>query len=99
MSQQVIEIVQYKTTNPELAKETMLSQSQKLDNYLTQVDGFIKRDVSFNEEEKHWVEVVYWQSMNAAKSAAENIMQQPFIGEFMQLIDENSIKMSHQTIL
>ncbi|MDF2962783.1 MAG: hypothetical protein K0S39_4518 [Paenibacillus sp.] len=86
------EVVSYRLKN-DVSAETFMRYVKLLQEALIERDGFIKREVFFNEESGVWIELAEWKSLEAAKQCEAIIMQDPFMAEAMALIDESTIQM------
>ena len=92
MSKNVIEMVIFQTS-PEVTEEHFLQLYHKLSKVLEKdIAGFIKRSLTKDLRQNKWVEIICWESMEAAQAALEKLQQ---ISEFQKycstLIDEGTI--------
>ncbi|MBD0382164.1 hypothetical protein [Paenibacillus sedimenti] len=87
-----MEVVSYRLKQ-EVSTETFMGHVNQLQKALNEVTGFVKREVFFNTEKGVWVEIVEWESPEAAKQGEAKIMQETFMVEAMALIDESTIQM------
>jgi hypothetical protein len=92
----VLEIVTYKATAD---KAALVKINDKFQTFVEGTDGFIKRTLAYNEEDNSWTDLVYWRSLDDAKKASEVMMELPIMGEFMSLVQAESISMQHQEIV
>lgn len=86
------EVVSYRLKK-DVSAETFMRYVKLLQGALIGRDGFIKREVFFNEESGVWVELAEFESVEAAKQCEAKIMQEPFMAEAMALIEESTIQM------
>ena len=92
MSKNVIEMVIFQTS-PEVTEEHFLRLYHKLSKFLEKdIAGFIKRSLTKDFRQNKWVEIICWESMEAAQAALEKL---PQISEFQKycstLIDEGTM--------
>lgn len=87
-----LEVVSYRL-KMDVSEETFMRYVNMLQETLSKGNGFIKREVFFNAESGIWVELVEWESAEAAKQCEAEIMKKPFMAEAMGLIDESTIQM------
>ena len=94
MSQQpVLEVVLFHV-KPGVTDTQVLAASAKTQEWLAQVDGYLARELS-KDDEGQWVDIVHWRTLTAAQAAAEQMMRQPCAADFMAVIDPGSITMLH----
>lgn len=87
-----LEVVSYRLKQG-VSEEAFMRYVNLLQEALCKGDGFIKREVYFNEESGVWVELAEWESPEAAKQCEVKIMQEPFMAEALAQIDESTIQM------
>lgn len=81
MSKNVIEMVIFQTS-PEVTEEHFLRLYHKLSKVLEKdIAGFIKRSLTKDFRQNKWVEIICWESMEAAQAALEKL---PQISEFQK---------------
>ncbi|MEM7345239.1 MAG: hypothetical protein AAF485_13450 [Chloroflexota bacterium] len=93
MNTPTLEVVTFKL-NESVAEDEFMQRARGLESWLQQIDGFIKRELSKNEEGL-WIDILHWRSLSEALSAAEQIMAAPEGQAFGSLIDPESINMMH----
>lgn len=92
---QAIEMVMFKTKqhlNEQEAKITLLSVNPILQTY----PGFISRVLSKNTD-GFWLDIVYWNSMEEAKDAAQEVMKNETAVKVFDAIESSTIQMFHFT--
>ena len=92
MNGNVIEMVIFQT-NKEVTTEHFLQLYYKLNKVLEKnITGFIKRSLTKDLRQDKWVEMIWWESMEAAQTALEKL---PQIAEFQEycsvLVDEGTM--------
>ena len=90
----VVELVVFKTKENTDYAEFMDAVSET-DEFIQKCDGFVLRELNYSEETSEWVDIVYWESMEQAKTAGQQFMEHPKCTSFMKLIDPNHMKMWH----
>lgn len=88
-----IELVIFKP-KPGLSKQEVKSSMVPLTKILTSHKGFVSRTLAATENNL-WMDLVLWETMADAKTAAKNIMKQEEALQAFQVIDENEMKMYH----
>lgn len=91
-----IEIAMFRMTEG-TSKTTFIEASSAMVDWLQKQSGFLSRNMS-NLEDGSWIDIVYWESTQAAKAAAEKFMQDLGDCAFMRMIDPESVKMIHGNI-
>lgn len=98
MMKSVIEIVRFKLLQ-DVSKEQLITATEKSQKFVSSLNGFEYRSLSFEQESETWTDVVYWDSMDNAKAAGEQFMSSKECAPLMALIDPESVIMQHQTIM
>jgi len=91
----VYEIVVFKA-NDGVTPEQVIAGAQSIQPFLDNYEGYISRQL-IQADNNQWVDFVTWESIEQAHAAAEDIMKQPEAGQFMSVVDTNSINMMHGT--
>ncbi|MBQ9990486.1 MAG: hypothetical protein IJP31_06050 [Lachnospiraceae bacterium] len=77
----IVEMIILKV-KPETSEEQLLLLSEQFNTALQQkIDGFISRVLTKDTQSDQWVELICWQSLEAAQVALEKIYQ---LNEFTQ---------------
>ena len=92
----ILELVNVRL-KPTISNTDFLAYSEQLNQWVKQQPGFEYRALT-QAEDGSWNDVVFWQNMNSAKMAQQQIEQQPSLEAMMTAIDMNSLTVSHQTI-
>ena len=93
---QVAEIVSFRLKNG-TDRATFLTDARATAPLLQRTDGFIRRALSEGDDGT-WTDIVYWSSMEAAKSAAEHVVRHPDFAPFGAAIDGPSVAMRHERV-
>jgi hypothetical protein len=93
MQHDVIEQVQFRALDPE-ADQRMAEAAWVAQAAIEQLPGFVSRQFG-RAEDGSWVDLVRWQSLAHAQSAAATAGQHPAIAAFFALIDLSSVQMRH----
>ncbi len=56
--------------------------------------GFIRREV-LKADDGQWLDLIYWNSLEEALSAAEQILSDPSCHPFLEMLDMQSVTMLH----
>lgn len=93
----VIEIVRFKLLENATADQ-LIAASEQSQKFVSSLEGFEYRSLSYDNDSDTWTDVVYWDSMDNAKSAGEKFMACEDCQPLMALIDPESVIMQHQSI-
>lgn len=66
-----------------------------LTNLASSYEGFKYREYYYSRENKFWVDLVVWETLEQAKKASEEIMKNPLAGTIFGKIDQKSMVFSH----
>ena len=66
-------------------------------NLTAHYDGFVDRHVSL-QDDGVWVEVVYWESQDAAKAALEKFLTDPVNTAFLDLVNVDTVAITYSAI-
>lgn len=91
-----IEMIIFKAKSTYTTEE-VLKVMQSLNPVLKQYSGFIKRNFALSEDD-FWTDIVYWESMQDAKHAAKDIMQNEVALKAFAVIDEKQMQFYHFTL-
>ena len=96
MTKHTIETVTFKL-NTGVSREAFIGAAQAISVFASNRDGFISRRLSCNDDGL-WIEHIEWGTLDAAKSAAAEIGNDPTLGSCMQMIDGPSVELNHTTL-
>ncbi|WP_438446554.1 hypothetical protein [Gorillibacterium sp. sgz5001074] len=88
------EITKYRLLSDSM-KEAYLESVAELNELLASVEGFVKREVFFREEDGHWVEVIAWSGAEEARKAEEMLMAHPICKKGFACIDMATVTLEH----
>lgn len=88
-----VEVVVFKL-NEGVSREQFLKDAAITQTKVEQFEGYIDRQL-LEGEEGQWTDIVWWESKEAAFSAAELIMQDEACMPFMQAINSDTMQMMH----
>lgn len=74
-----------------------LSANEQVSSWLKDQPGFKFRCLS-KKADSQWVDIVHWQSADAARTAGDKFMQELGDSAFFSLLDPETVDMSHCTI-
>lgn len=72
--------------------------SKGTESFVRSLPGFVHRQLSLGEDGR-WTDYVIWDSMEAARSAAEAFMKAECAAALMTAIAPDTVKMRHEKIL
>ncbi|MEQ8674894.1 MAG: hypothetical protein RLP44_28335 [Aggregatilineales bacterium] len=88
----IVELVLFKLVGGS-NEEDFLSAAQGINPQLEEMHGFIERRLLRNGEQ--WVDIVYWDSLEEAQSAAEAIMTLEAGQKFGAFIEQATMQFMH----
>lgn len=68
---------------------------EKLNDIVSRFKGFKSRVFYYSEENERWFDFVTWETLDDAKRASKQVMENPEALSIFGLMDENSIIFSH----
>jgi len=90
----VIEIVRFRPRDG-LREENLRAASAGMEEgFASKQPGFLSRSLAKGADGE-WVDVIYWQDLKSATDAAETAMNSEACMPYFEMIDEESIVMSH----
>ena len=89
----IIEQVKFTTHDSSSNNELLLAKEQS-DLFLRNQPGFRYREFKYSEEDRCWIDEIFWDSLEEAKAAAENFPNAPECKSFMGNIN-TVISLSH----
>jgi heme-degrading monooxygenase HmoA len=90
-----IEAVLFKAKT-QFTDEQVIQMLTSLNPLLQGFPGFISRQLS-KDESGQWLDLVYWESMEQARQAADQVMQMEEATHAFGVIDERNMSMYHFT--
>ncbi|HYO61633.1 MAG TPA: hypothetical protein VEU29_07015 [Actinomycetota bacterium] len=93
-SDQVVEIAIFKT-KPEVTRDQLLETVDAVSGWAQAQPGFVSRDLTYSAESDSWIDVVWWESLDAAHAAAEAAMTSESCAPMFAAIDLEGTQMLH----
>jgi hypothetical protein len=90
----VLELVVFKLRDG-ATREELLPTLDAVSEWLKSQPGFISREFSYDAEGDRWIEIIWWSTMQHAKSSAEVALTAESCAPMFALIDEQSTLMVH----
>lgn len=84
------------TTKPNISRHTLLSSASTITPLLHAMPGFISRTIAQGQKKNEWLDLVEWQSLKYAMSAAKKTGTNPLMQRFVSLM--KTYKMYHFTV-
>ena len=94
MEQKVLELVVFKLDDG-VSREQFLGTNDAVSAWIGKQPGFISRELSYDAEGDRWIDVLWWESMDEARAAAEKAMTSESCTPMFRLIDMESTLMLH----
>jgi hypothetical protein len=92
----IIELVSFKLKD-NAGVSDFIHASQEISIWVQQQTGFISRNLCLSEDGV-WRDIVMWTSVEHAHQAAEKFMQELCQSSFMDMIDGDTVNMSHSAV-
>ena len=95
----VVEIATFKTKEG-VTREQLLDTVDAVSKWAQEQPGFISRDLAYSEDSDTCIDVVWWESLDAARTAADASMTSASCAPMFAAIDLEGTQMLHgvQTI-
>ena len=93
-SGQVVEIAIFKTKDG-VSREQLLGTVDAVSEWAKAQPGFISRDLTYAADSDTWIDVVWWESLDAAHTAAEASMTSESCAPMFAAIDLEGTQMLH----
>ena len=90
----VLELVVFKLRDG-ASREQLLATVDGVSDWISRQPGFISRELVHDGEGDRWIDVVWWRSMDEARTAAELAMSSESCAPMFGLIDMQSTLMLH----
>ncbi len=90
----VVELAIFKT-NDGVSREQLLGTVEAVSQWALRQPGFLSRDLTYSTETDTWVDVIWWESLDAAHTAAEAAMTSEYCAPMFALIDMQATQMIH----
>jgi hypothetical protein len=92
--QPVLELVVFKLKS-DATREEFLDTVDAVSDWVKNQPGFVSRDLTYSAAEDKWIDVVWWDSLEAAETAAAAAMSSDSCAPMFRLIDVESTLMLH----
>ena len=92
--QKVLELVVFKLVES-ASREQLLGTTDAVSSWIATQPGFVPRELVSDAEGDRWIDVVWWQTMEDARAAAEAAMSSESCAPMFALIDMESTLMIH----
>jgi hypothetical protein len=92
--QRVLELVIFKLKDG-ATRDELLATVGGVTGWAKAQPGFVSRDLRYSESEDQWIDVLWWDSLEAAESAADAALSSDSCAPMFELIDMDSTVMLH----
>ncbi len=92
----VVELAIFKTKEG-VTREDLLATVDPVSDWVKRQPGFISRDLTHSADGDAWIDMIWWDSLEAAHAAAERAMTSETCAPMFGLIDMEDIRMLHAT--
>lgn len=90
----VVELAIFKLKD-DATREQLLETAGAVSEWARRQPGFVSRDLTYSAESDTWIDVVWWESIDAAHAAAEAAMTSESCAPMFGLIDLEGTQMLH----
>lgn len=90
----VVEIAIFKTKEG-VSHEQLLDTVDAVSRWAQEQPGFISRDLTYSEDSDTWIDVVWWESLDAAHAAADVSMTSESCAPMFGAIELDGTQMFH----
>lgn len=97
MGEAVIESVTFSLAE-NVSDEEFLAAAGESNDFLVGCEGFAGRRLAKKVDSSLWLDIVFWESMDAALAAAARFNQSPHTRRFNAALKKGSVTLSHFTI-
>ncbi|HJN93658.1 MAG TPA: hypothetical protein QGF05_13165 [Dehalococcoidia bacterium] len=94
MGQAIVEVFVFKLREG-VSEEQFVQVAAQSAEYVAGLSGLIDRELLGPAEDGTWVDIVHWESMEAATKAVEAVMSSPDCQPFLSATDEGQTQMLH----
>jgi hypothetical protein len=89
-----LELVVFKLRDG-VTQEEFLDTVDPVSEWAKQQPGFLSRELSYDAKGERWVELIWWETMEDALTAAEAAASSESCAPMFELIDQQSTQMIH----
>ena len=98
MADRVLELVVFELKDG-VSRELLLDASEPVSSWAAEQPGFLSRELCYDSKGDRWIDVVWWESMEDAKAAAERAMSSESCAPRFSLIAMESTMMLREALL
>ncbi len=80
---------------PGVTREQVLATVDPVSEWVRNQPGFVSRDLTYSPADEKWIDVIWWESLEAAQAAAERAMTSEACAPLFSLIDLEGTQMLH----
>jgi hypothetical protein len=80
---------------PGVTREQILATVDAVSEWVKTQPGFVSRDLTYSPADETWIDVIWWESLEAAHTAAERAMTSEACAPLFSLIDLEGTQMLH----
>lgn len=90
----VVELAIFKLKDG-VSRDRLLATIDPVSEWAKRQPGFISRDLTYSGDNDTWIDVLWWESLEAAHSAAQAAMTSESCAPMFELIDMEATQMLH----
>lgn len=78
-----------------VTKEELMATVEAVSQWAKRQPGFISRDLTYSETDAMWIDVIWWESLEAAEAAAQAAMTSDACAPMFAVIDLENTQLLH----
>lgn len=94
----IIEHVTFKIKEG-ISKEQFINAAEAVNPVVSNHKGYLGRKLAIANNGEEWTDIVFWTDLESAEHAAKEIMKSNICMEFVNMIDEQTMKFEHLEVL
>ncbi|MBE0370768.1 hypothetical protein [Pseudoalteromonas aurantia] len=98
MTTNIIEVVKFELASGVTEQDFMLA-NEEFETFLNAQPGLLYRSLAKQQNSSVYIDVVYWNTLNDATRVQQAFYDSPHCKKFMQLINEDSVELTHNRVI
>ena len=78
-----------------VSKEEVMATVEGVSEWAKRQPGFISRDLTYSQQDDTWIDVIWWESLDAAEAAAQAAMTSDACAPMFAVIDLEKTQLLH----
>ena len=98
MSNHIIEVVKFELADG-VTEQDIMAANEGLESFLNDQPGLLYRSFAKQQNSEIYIDIVYWDTLNDATRVQQAFYDSPQCQQFIKLIDQNSVALTHNRII